>query len=188
MRDGVKSLYENVLTESGLADACTCAWSRLPAAVRELHSHVESVKYTGRGSVERGTSLLSQMVGAMMRFPTANSNTPVTVEFNIRDGKETWTRHFGSRQFQSTLSARGKYLRESFAFVSILFMLETDANGLRMLPVRWAALGIPLPKILWPGIVAYETEIDGRFHFYVEASMPLIGLVVRYRGELQRGF
>ena len=158
------SLYQIVLGEG---------WARLPAAVRDLHSHTQSVRYSGRGAVERGAGRLSKIVGALMRFPAAAGDTPVTVDFNIHDGAETWTRHFGAHHFQSTLSAQGKYLRESFGWINILFVLDTDSTGLRMRPVRWTALGIPLPKMLWPIIVAHETEVDGRFHFFVEASMPM---------------
>ncbi|MEP7156502.1 MAG: DUF4166 domain-containing protein [Betaproteobacteria bacterium] len=171
----MKSLYQIVLGD---------AWDRLPAAVRELHGHTESARYRGRGSVERGQGLLSRIVGVLMRFPPAMEDTPVSVDFDIHDGEETWTRTFGRHSFQSTLSAKGKYLRESFGAVKILFMLETDANALRMLPVRWTALGVPVPKMLWPRIVAHEIESGGRFNFHVEASMPVAGLVVRYRGYL----
>ena len=173
----MKSLYQNLLGE---------AFHCLPHAVRELHAHTESVTYTGRGSVERGAGWLPRVVGALMRFPPAVPDTPVSVRFDIRNGAETWTRQFGEHRFQSRLSASGAELYESFGWVRIRFRLTADATGLHMFPLRWTVMGIPLPKRCWPVIVAHESSADGRFHFHVAASLPLAGLVVRYRGYLQR--
>jgi len=44
--------------------------------------------------------------------------------------------------------------------------------------------GIPLPRRLAPGGIAYESAEDGRFRFFVEITLPLIGLIVRYQGWL----
>ncbi len=173
----LKSLYQSLLGD---------AFHSLPPAVRELHSHTELVTYIGRGSVERGVGLLSRVVGALMRFPPATPDTSVSVCFDISDGVEIWARQFGEHRFQSRLSASGEELCESFGWVRIRFKLTADETGLRMFPVRWTALGIPLPKMCWPSIVAHESETQGRFQFFVEASLPVAGFVVRYRGHLQR--
>ena len=42
-----------------------------------------------------------------------------------------------------------------------------------------------MPSILGPAPIAFEHAADGRFNFDVEMSLPLIGLVVRYRGWLE---
>lgn len=171
------SLYQSVLGER---------FDVLPAAVRELHSHESPVVYRGRGSVERGSGLLSRLVGAAMRFPPAMDDVAVSVNFDIRGGVETWTRDFGGHQFSSRLSKQDLYLAESFGPLSIRFRLEAGAEGIRMIPLHWTLLGVPLPGFVWPCIVAREHERDGRFHFFVEAAMPLAGLVVRYRGWLAK--
>jgi Domain of unknown function (DUF4166) len=171
------SLYQSVLS---------VRFDALPAAVRELHSHEASVIYRGRGSVERGNGLLSRLVGALMRFPPATPDTAMSVEFDIRDGVETWTREFAGHRFSSKLSQNGIWLQESFGLVGIRFILETGPSGLEMIPVRWAVLGIPLPKWMWPQVIARECEADGRFQYFVESAMPLAGFVVRYQGWLNR--
>lgn len=158
----------------------------MPPTIQALHGHTESVTYAGRGSVERGTHWLSRVIGAMMRFPAATADTPVSVRFDIRDGAETWNRQFGAHRFHSRLSSRGKTLHESFGWIGIDFRLDVDASGLQMIPTRWAVFGISLPKRLWPTIIGQESELDGRFQFLVEAVMPLCGLVVRYKGYLAR--
>jgi hypothetical protein len=171
------SLYQSVLGER---------FNALPAAVRELHGHESSVVYRGQGSVERGNGLLSRIVGAAMRFPPAMDDIAVSVNFDIRDGVETWTRDFGGHRFSSRLSKNGIWLQESFGLIGIRFILETGPHGLEMIPVRWAVFGVPLPTWLWPRVIAREHEADGRFHYFVEAAMPLTGFVVRYKGWLAR--
>jgi hypothetical protein len=39
---------------------------------------------------------------------------------------------------------------------------------------------------LCPHSDSYEASDDGRFRFHVEISHPLMGLIVRYRGWLER--
>ena len=173
----MNSLYENILGET---------FGSLPPSLRELHGHSASVSYRGRGTVERGTGWLSRLIGGLMRFPPATADTAVGVSFDIHDGRETWTRQFGSHRFRSTLSANPPGLREAIGWVTILFQLAADATGLQMRPVGWRALGIPLPRALWPRIIAREYEEHGRFHFHVEAAMPVAGLIVRYCGHLQK--
>ena len=56
---------------------------------------------------------------------------------------------------------------------TIGFILQAGAGGLRMLPVSWRVLGIPLPRLLWPRIDASECARDGRFHFDVATALPV---------------
>lgn len=156
----------------------------MPPAVRALHAHFSPVVYSGHGSVERGRGWASRALGWLMRFPPATAHTPVRVEFDISPGRETWTRHFGGHSFRSTLRPAGGELVESFGWVRVAFRLTANESGLEMHAIRWSALGMPLPRFLWPAIVAQEREADDRFHFHVEASMPGMGLVVRYSGML----
>jgi len=45
-------------------------------------------------------------------------------------------------------------------------------------------LGLRLPAAWFEGVSARESEHDDRYHFDVGASLPLAGLLVRYRGWL----
>jgi hypothetical protein len=44
---------------------------------------------------------------------------------------------------------------------------------------------VPMPLALRPKGDTYETSENRRFRFHVEISLPLVGLIVRYRGTLQ---
>ncbi len=59
-----------------------------------------------------------------------------------------------------------------------------DDPGLSWRLVRVRALGLPLPSGWFAGVRAREFERDGRYHFDVAAQLPVVGLLVRYRGWL----
>jgi hypothetical protein len=44
--------------------------------------------------------------------------------------------------------------------------------------------GVPIPRVFAPKISAREWQANDRFQFEVEASMPMIGKVIAYRGWL----
>jgi len=63
--------------------------------------------------------------------------------------------------------------------------LVLDGARLRLKVRGWSVLGIPMPLALAPVADAYEWVDDkGRFRFHVEIALPLIGMIVRYRGWL----
>jgi hypothetical protein len=68
-----------------------------------------------------------------------------------------------------------------FAF-GLALLCETDR--MRLVVRGWSVFGIPLPRALAPVGDAYESAEDGRFHFHVEIRLPVIGLIVGYRGWL----
>jgi hypothetical protein len=49
---------------------------------------------------------------------------------------------------------------------------------------RMTVLGLPWPRWLAPSIRAREMGREGRFHFEVEASIPVLGRVTAYEGHL----
>ena len=88
--------------------------------------------------------------------------------------------------FRSVQYERGGLLRERVGPSTFVFALETSADGmaLKLRGVRF--LGVPLPRFLAPSVRTFESERDGRYHFEVEASLPLLGRIVRYAGWLER--
>ena len=103
---------------------------------------------------------------------------------------ETWTRTFGDQSFSShQFAGRGRseqLLCESFGPLTFAMALVPEGERLKLVLRRWSAFGIPLPMWLCPRSNSFETVEDGRFRFHVEISHPLLGLIVRYRGSLER--
>lgn len=116
---------------------------------------------------------------------------PVAVTFKVRAGREIWHRAFGGRSFSSTQEeGRGRFERllcERFGPFAFAMALVLDDGRMRLVVRRWTAFGLPMPLALAPTGNAYEYVEAGRFRFHVEIGLPLVGLIVAYRGWLVAG-
>jgi len=112
----------------------------------------------------------------------------VEVAFSLKGGRELWQRNFAGQRFASTQEeGQGRSARllcERFGPLNFVMALVVDGERMRLMMRRWSLFGLPLPLALAPRIHAYEFAEAGRFHFHVEISHPLTGLIVRYRGWL----
>lgn len=179
-RDDVgASLYRQVLGS---------AFATLPPQVQALHEGTAPRRWSGVSQIRRGSGMLARVIAAVIGFPKAGANVPVTVAFTPENGGERWTRDFGGRRF-SSWQRRGAgrndaLLVERFGLIDVALALVVEGDRLSLVPRRWSCLGIPLPNALLPKGTTFETEVDGRFVFDVEIAAPLVGLIVAYRGSL----
>ncbi|GJD96473.1 SDR family oxidoreductase [Methylobacterium iners] len=156
---------------------------RLPGPVRAMHDAIGDGGAAGTATVVRGKSGPARLIGAVMRFPPEGTHR-VHVTFEEENGAERWTRRFSDRSFSSAMSQQGKFLVERFGPLRFFFSLLPDSSGLKMVMAKWSLLGIPLPLSLAPRSLASETGVEGAFHFDVSITLPLIGLIVHYKGRL----
>lgn len=101
---------------------------------------------------------------------------------------EHWQRdftgkHFSSRQFAGSGRAQG-LLIERFGPFSFRIALVVDRQRLRLVIRGWSAFGVAMPLALAPRGNTFEHVENARFCFRVEIGLPLVGLVVSYRGFL----
>ncbi|TCR59333.1 DUF4166 domain-containing protein [Bosea sp. BK604] len=169
------ALYERVLGSR---------FAGMPDAVRAMHGVLRDDGASGRGTVTRGKSPLARLVAALFGFP-AEGEHALHVSFNEQDGVEAWTRDFSGKRFRSELSQDGEFLVEHFGLLRFGFHLAAGETGLAMHLKRWWLGRLPLPLALAPRSLAREWQEDGRFHFDSPIALPLIGLVVHYRGWLE---
>ena len=162
--------------------------ARLPAEWRRLAEIYDCDTFAGEASVERSKGLLSGLAGWTFGFPAETQKVTVEVFKERTAFGERWTRRFAGKPFVSHLSRKpddppGR-LTERFGPFGFALRLSA-ADGRVIWPVEsWRFLGIPMPKALMPRSETAEYVEDGRFHFDVGISLPLAGLVVRYRGWL----
>jgi hypothetical protein len=171
-------LYERVM--GGL-------YSALPKAVRALHDVLRDGGAHGRATVTRGGNFAARLIAGLLGFPEEGEHD-LHVGFTERDGRETWTRDFSGRRFSSILYEKDGLLIERFGATAFGFDLPGGENGLDMVLRRWWLGPLPMPMMLAPRAPAREWEDEeGRFRFDVRIGLPLIGLVVHYRGWLRQG-
>lgn len=156
----------------------------LPPQVRSLHDLVGPSTWSGRADVVRGTSFASRLIAGLFRLPPDGLDQPIAVTFEPRGDGERWVRAFGRRTFPSIQRAVDGELVETVGPVSLTMTLVCRDEALSLHVRRARALGLPLPRTLTPVIRTRETELDGRYHFEVEAVMPLFGRLIVYRGWL----
>jgi hypothetical protein len=164
------------------------AYATLPQALQVMHDLKDEMTAAGVASVERGKGLFARLAAAIVGFPPASDNVPVEVAFRLNDGRELWQRNFAGQRFESTQEeGKGRSARllcERSGALSFVMALVVEGERMRLVMRRWSLFGLSLPLALAPSIDAYEFAEAGRFHFHVEISHPLTGLIVRYRGWL----
>ncbi|KJV28086.1 SDR family oxidoreductase [Luteibacter yeojuensis] len=177
--DAGAPLYRRILAD---------AYDTLPTRLRELHGTSSRRQWQGRARVEHGHGLLAKLVRAVVGFPKAGENVPVSVAFTPQGDGELWTRTFDGRSFSSVqYEGEGKDARllvERFGVATFSLALVRDGDKLLLVPRRWSLFGLPMPPFLLPRGVSFEHEEDGRFHFDVEIAMPIVGRIVHYQGSL----
>jgi hypothetical protein len=174
-RDLPPPLYAHIMADR---------FSRLPAAVRSMHSVLRDGGASGEAIVTGAANPITRLIARGIGFPAAGEHR-LHVRFTELDGVETWTRDFGDRQFYSRLRQDGRWLVERFGPFRFGFELPSDEQGLAMLMRRWWIGPFRLPLFVAPRSLAREWEEDGRFHFDVPISLPLLGRIVHYRGWLE---
>jgi predicted DCC family thiol-disulfide oxidoreductase YuxK len=164
------------------------AWQRLPPPIQHMHEINRDRVAQGIARIERGEGMLSKIAAAFFGFPPAGQNVPVTVEFQLRRGKEIWRRSFGAHRFYSThdegRDRTGRLVYETFGLFRFGLALVVEGDRLRFVVRQARFFGLPVPPFLLPRNNAYEYIENGMFHFYVELGHWLTGPIVTYRGKL----
>lgn len=156
----------------------------LPPLVRRLHDLDRPTMWSGRADVVRGTSPACRLIASVMRLPPHGRDQPLHVTFEPHDGAERWVRSFGDRRFTSVQRAVDGNIVETVGPVSLTMALEADHDVLALRMSATHAFGVLLPAALTPEIRTRESEQDGRYHFDVEAAVPVFGPLIAYRGWL----
>ena len=161
-------------------------FDRLPQPVRELHDFTGVSIWDGRADVERGRSLAARIAAALTSLPPEGDDQPLRVTFHAIGEREIWARQFGSALFRSVQYESGGLLHERVGPTTFVFTPLASEEGLALRLDGFRVLGVPLPRALHPVVRTFEREQGGRYHFEVEAHLPLFGLLIRYAGWLER--
>lgn len=163
-------------------------FATLPPTVRRLHEVPGAGRWQGEVVVERGRHPLARLFAWVTHLPPAGAG-PVVVDIDAVDGRERWVRRIGGRAMPSRLwagqGAMAGLLCERLGAVLFGFAMRVEDDALVWRVARVRVFGwVPLPARGFAGVVARESERDGRYRFDVRAELPVAGLLVHYRGWL----
>lgn len=174
-----------------LFDTCLGTdFTRLPAPLQDLHTVLETRRWVGKASVQRGTGFLARLAGWFAGFPPSTDETRVEVRMARTPKGEVWTRRFGGHTFRSYLSQSGPNgqgtAKERFGLLSFTIALSAKDGQLAFPVTRGTCLGVPLSSFMLPKSDTREyVDAEGRAAFDVSIALPIAGHVVTYRGYLE---
>jgi hypothetical protein len=188
IRSGVRD--EIAVTEPVYRQIMAGAYDAMPPTWRAVHDLREgSLAFAGRASVTRGRGLFARLAGAIIGFPKAGEDVPVSVTFARQGAAELWTRTFAGKRFSSRQTpgqGRERHLVvERFGPLAIAMAPVVDQGRMSLVIRRFTLFGLALPLWLGPTTAAHEAVVDGRFRFDVEIGHPWTGQIVRYQGWLR---
>src|SRR4051812_33383634 len=133
---------------------------RLPKPVRAQHGALDILLSRGRCDIERGRALSARLVGRLFRFPAAGRDLPTLVTVIAESGREIWHRDFGGEGIFTVLQPARKsgtpVIVERFGVVSFDLAVAEVEDGISLSVVGMRALGLAIPKWLWPRLQAVE--------------------------------
>jgi hypothetical protein len=169
------NLYRRVLGER---------FQQLHPLLQEFHDRPVG-RAEGVFRIVRPLQFHKRLLGSLLGMPAAAENVPtiLTVEL-LAHGREKWVRFFGKfRMATWQWSWRGLLLERSGP-VTFGIHLQIVDGVTRFICKRVWLLGIPVPLILAPKVMAVETPVPGGWHVKVQLFFPLIGEMLGYEGEI----
>ncbi|HEX7815569.1 DUF4166 domain-containing protein [Dyella sp.] len=163
------------------------AWQALPASVQRMHGSSVRVVAEGEADIDGARHALARLLRRMLGLPEPGPRQPLRVVIEPSGRQETWTRQFHSRHMRSVLSRRegSDLLYERLGPTMLAFALRRDGEAIDWSLQHVRVLGLPVPRAFFGSVVSRSGHADGRYAFFVETRMPLIGLLVAYRGWLE---
>lgn len=152
------------------------------APIRDFHGR-DGLRASGRVTVTRGTGLAGT-IAAGFGFPPAMNDRPMRLTVRREGDATIWDRDFDGFRLTSKVRRRNAHIVERFGPLTLTMSLSARDGALDVGLLRGAFLGVPMPRLFLPKSESREFDDAGRFGFDIRASLPGLGLLIRYRGWL----
>ena len=168
------SLYKRVLGER---------YQQLHPLLQEVHSRPE-LHAQGSFRIIRPPHLFKRFLGSLLGMPAATENVPTILTVETVNNAEKWERSFGKFRMMTWQWSWRDLLLERSGPVTFGIHLEIADGGMRFVCRRAWFLGIPVPLIVAPSVLAEVTPVENGWHAKVQLKFPLIGEMLGYEGEI----
>ncbi|OBY24447.1 DUF4166 domain-containing protein [Leisingera sp. JC1] len=158
---------------------------QVPPALMRFHAEPPERSF-GVVRVEGGNRW-AQLLARLAGFPPPMPQTRFRLDVTPQGNGHIWRRVFGKHQTRSVLrydARRGRAL-ERIGPVELELSVRMQQGALKVSVEKARLFGFPLPKVLCPesASMEYETQ-QGHLGFDIAASLPRVGLLVRYTGHI----
>lgn len=170
-----QTLYQRVLGED---------FARLPPVLQRFHSLTGRGCATGTVAVEHGAGVLRHSAATILRLPYEGQKVRLRLEVIPQGSSELWIRHFDHQRLETLQWQEGPYLVEKAGPLCLAFQLVADADGLTFRLRHSQARGIRLARGLPMLVHAQARGAEEHWRIAVTISVPLLGEVTTYRGEV----
>jgi Domain of unknown function (DUF4166) len=179
-----KAMLRNKTEQPIFARILAKDFAAIPPPIQQMHDDRDEKRYVGHCDIEHDQGLLGSLIRRIARLPSAGNNVPLTVTINRHGNSEVWRRQFANQTMTSQLWCDGILLREHLGPATLYFQLQFLNQTVQWRLSKISVLGIALPAGLFKGVRAEESVRHGQYYFDVQAKLPWIGMLVRYRGLL----
>jgi hypothetical protein len=174
------------MTEALFSSILGPAFALLDPKLQRVHGG-EGRVLLGAVTVERGSCLIANVLGAMMSLPPALERAAILVRIDIHNNKERWIRIYtGGHKMVSTLYKEGDALVERMGPAALTFKIVARDGGMDWQLQKISMLGVRLPATWF--LVSARVEVSqGQYHFLIDSALRGVGRIVRYEGLLDVG-
>ncbi len=173
------NLYRRVLGEK---------FETLPETIQAAHGFEGQHCLTGKVEVRCSENIIVRLLLRLLKLPRPGADVTAKILLQEDGQGERWHREFGSDSFSSRVKphrAKQGRIVETMGGVSAVIRLNVIPDGLQWNVESLSLLGLPLPRAIAPVTQATERQVDGLYRFEVSITLPLLGLLISYRGWLQ---
>lgn len=164
-------------------------WGRLGESIRAAHRI--DTRTRGIFIITHGNNRLARLFVRLSGLPKAGKRIETLLAITASDGIEEWQRHFdGQKLTTRQWAAQDGLLIEEFQGWELGFELREEDGALvyhqRRAHLRFGPLRLRVPLACAPRVRACERCIaNHRTAVEVFVSLPLVGRLIGYQGELQ---
>ena len=185
-----QSLFIFIIMSSELVkDWFADRFSDLHPLLQKLH--VEGGRLRGKVDLYYGSGIsgiLGRRLARKMKLPGPGSHE-LSVTISHDDEYLYWNRRFNSQHsveslFRPVGDYEDGYWIETAGPLSLKLTVDIKNGGWHWRCLQVCLFGCPIPMWLTPSSVAYKEIKNNRYQFHVSFSLPILGVLVTYKGML----
>lgn len=169
--------FWQVVTAKGAVPSATFA---------AFHRGGRNRSYAGHAEVTVGSSWIAKILLRLGHFPQKGGVVPTRLDVTCSGSETKWLRRFGDHETMSLLSfdPQSGLVIERMGHLEMRLSSSLDKGRMHTKVESLSCFGVPIPRWIVPTGDAVETAVkEGRIGFDIHGKLPLLGTLIRYRGE-----